>query len=64
MIFFGKPVSTHRVKPEGKLFRIMLWQPVTNGKEMTARQLKLLTAHAYLSVGSGFDVGAENGAKG
>jgi hypothetical protein len=22
---FGKPVSTHRVKPEGMLFRIMLW---------------------------------------
>jgi hypothetical protein len=21
---FGKPVSTHRVKPEGMLFRIML----------------------------------------
>jgi hypothetical protein len=22
---FGKPVSTHRVKPEGMLFRIMLY---------------------------------------
>jgi len=30
-------------------------QPVIDCNKMTARQLKLLTAHAYLSVGSGFD---------
>jgi hypothetical protein len=24
MIFFGKPASTHRIKSEGMLFRIML----------------------------------------